>query len=261
MRVNWGGRLIVATLLLAAMAFFYLSYQPLLWGALTLALAAVAAYEWGALCHFQRKDNLLYVGLFLLFALLANAWREELFLHQTFFAMVAVFWAVIAPWWTLHKWAPGQKWQAALGLLMLYAVWSAATLLYEYDLQLLFAGMALVWVFDSTSYFVGRAVGRTPLAPALSPKKTVEGLLGGVSAVLLGSLLYNAFFAVDKAAWPSVLAVGFSLAILAALGDMFISALKRNAGNKDSGALLGDHGGVLDRTDSLLSVLPWVALL
>ena len=257
----WRGRLFMGALMLAVMAGFYFYPQPQIWAVLTFCIALAGAHEWGKLCHFGRKDNLLYVGAFAVFALLASWWREDVVLHQAFFAMMAFFWVGLAPWWTLKKCAPAQQWQAAAGLLVLYAVWSAAALLYQYDLQLLFACMVLVWVFDSACYFTGKAVGVTKLAPTLSPGKTVEGLLGGVGAVLVGSVLYNYFWAAERQTLAAVLAAGFSLAILAALGDMFISALKRNAGSKDTGALLGDHGGILDRTDSLLPVLPWVVLL
>jgi len=115
-----------------------------------------------------------------------------------------------------------------------------------------------VWATDSCALFVGRARGRRKLAPKLSPGKTVEGAVGGLVAGLLvgalfgGLLLGNISFG---------LAVGAMAGVFGQIGDLFESALKREAGVKDFGGLLPGHGGVLDRFDSLLFVGPFVALL
>ena len=261
MQVNWRGRFAVAGILFTIVGlFFLLPLPPFVWSMVTLLLAAAAAYEWGRLCDFNRADNALYVGLFVLFCVVV-AWRRDgLFVQHTYIGLVALFWVGAAPWWMLKGWFSSRLLSAVLGLLTLSAVWNAADLLYEHDTGLLFAGLLLVWVFDSASYFVGRAIGNIPLAPAISPKKTVEGLLGGVGAVFIGSLIYRLF---ERSALPLavLLSAVFSLAVLALLGDLFISALKRYAGVKDTGRLLGHHGGILDRIDGVLPVLPIVALL
>ena len=99
------------------------------------------------------------------------------------------------------------------------------------------------------AYFGGRALGRRRLAPAISPNKTVEGFACGlVAATFTGWVtLYHQGFTSSQA-----LLVGAAVAIAAPLGDLFESYLKRDVGTKDSGALLGAHGGVLDRIDALL---------
>ena len=110
-----------------------------------------------------------------------------------------------------------------------------------------------VWVADSSAYAVGMLFGRTPLAPALSPKKSVEGAVGSivVSAAVIGLL----WFWSDLTVFERAL-FGGAVALAAIFGDLFESALKREAGVKDSGAVLPGHGGLLDRVDSLLAVAP-----
>lgn len=117
--------------------------------------------------------------------------------------------------------------------------------------------MALVWACDIGAYFAGRSIGGPKLAPAISPNKTWAGLFGGVVAAgLFGWALTN---------WSGLpwqlAAASPALAVLAQIGDLYESALKRRAGVKDSGTLLPGHGGVLDRLDGLVPVAPVAALL
>lgn len=111
--------------------------------------------------------------------------------------------------------------------------------------------IATVAVSDSTQYYSGRAFGRRKLAPAISPKKTIEGAIGG----FIGGIVFMA--AVGPLVFPessrAVLAVlGFFTVLLGIVGDLFESRLKREANVKDSSALIPGHGGVLDRIDALL---------
>jgi len=112
-----------------------------------------------------------------------------------------------------------------------------------------------VVVSDTAQFYSGSLVGRTPLAPAISPKKTVEGALGGF-------LAGPAFLAVlgvwwlPGVAWPWRLALGVIVVALGLLGDLFESMLKRSAGLKDSSGLVPGHGGMLDRIDALLFAAP-----
>jgi phosphatidate cytidylyltransferase len=115
--------------------------------------------------------------------------------------------------------------------------------------------IATVAVSDSLQYYSGRAFGRRLLAPAISPKKTVEGAIGGVIAGTLFVVFAGPY--VFPATGPAVLALlGFSMVLLGILGDLFESRLKREAHVKDSSALIPGHGGVLDRIDALLFVIP-----
>jgi phosphatidate cytidylyltransferase len=122
---------------------------------------------------------------------------------------------------------------------------------------LLFA-LFLIWSSDTLAYFAGRAFGKRALAPELSPKKTIEGAIGGVAGTLIVAYFLNPYTADVSTAHG--LAIGLAVSICAPLGDLVASALKREAGIKDSGIFLPGHGGALDRLDSFIIAAP-VALL
>ena len=134
---------------------------------------------------------------------------------------------------------------------------------------LLLSVLVLVWIADTAAYVFGRAFGKRKLAPHISPGKTWAGVVGALIAVIALALLANRFWpASDLLSNRLVARYGFgAAALLAALvvvsivGDLFESLLKRQAGVKDSSHLLPGHGGVYDRIDALLPVLPLAALL
>jgi CDP-diglyceride synthetase len=127
----------------------------------------------------------------------------------------------------------------------------------EGGLVLALWALALVWATDIGGYVAGRSLGGPKLAPRISPSKTWAGLLGGVAlAAALGAALHM------RAGLPFRLAAATPiLAILAQIGDLYESTLKRRAGVKDSGHILPGHGGVLDRLDGLVPVAPVATLL
>jgi phosphatidate cytidylyltransferase len=117
---------------------------------------------------------------------------------------------------------------------------------------------------DSGAYFGGKAMGRTKLAPRISPNKTVEGLLFGIFSGVLGVWIVNWYQ--DWIDTPDALILGAAVALIAPLGDLFESFIKRDVGTKDTGTLFGAHGGALDRLDAVLFSLVvgyyvWSALL
>lgn len=121
------------------------------------------------------------------------------------------------------------------------------------------------WAGDIGAYYVGSRLGRRPLAPRISPKKTVEGALGGFAATILVAALGSVWIWPRFPLWTAV-GVGGLLAAVGMLGDLAESAVKRAAGVKDSGAIIPGHGGVLDRLDSLifggpvLYALAWIGV-
>ncbi len=109
-----------------------------------------------------------------------------------------------------------------------------------------------VFAADTGAFFVGRTFGRHRMAPAISPKKSWEGLVGGVLAAVLVAFLVLYRDREEFLTIPEMLVLGLVIALAAVLGDLFESAVKRDLEVKDSGRVLGGHGGMLDRLDSLL---------
>jgi phosphatidate cytidylyltransferase len=120
-----------------------------------------------------------------------------------------------------------------------------------------------IWASDSGAYFVGSKLGKHPLWPQISPKKSIEGAIGGVVISMIVALGF-ALYAPELLGLGKALVLGFVIAVVGQVGDLIQSAYKRVKGIKDTGRLLPGHGGVLDRMDSWLIVFPfiyWIGIL
>ncbi len=143
------------------------------------------------------------------------------------------------------------------GALVLVPLYAALVLLYHVDPWLLTFALLLVWAADIGAYFAGKRFGRVKLAPAISPGKTWEGVIGGLLLVVV--------LTVARSVWVEtnlMVLVPFCMAVagLSIVGDLTVSMFKRTAGVKDSGKLFPGHGGMLDRIDSLAAAAPLFAL-
>ena len=144
----------------------------------------------------------------------------------------------------------------AQGAAVLWLAWCAAVWLrVEHGAGVALGALAVVWAADSGAYFAGKRFGKRRLAPAISPGKTVAGLVGGVAAALAVAALL-AWAAADAAHTRWWLAAALVAALFSVVGDLYESSLKRRAGVKDSGGILPGHGGILDRIDGLIAALP-----
>jgi len=150
---------------------------------------------------------------------------------------------------------------ATVALAMIWIPLPLAHMMYLRDLPsgrwLLFMLMGIIWLSDSGAYFVGKAAGRQKLNPSISPGKTLEGTIGGIligfgGAFLLAWLLRDLI----SLSLEATIILGAAIPTVAFFGDMAESAFKRDAGVKDSGSLMGSHGGVLDRFDSSFFAAP-----
>lgn len=130
----------------------------------------------------------------------------------------------------------------------------------QYNGLLLLAIFIFIWVNDTGAYLVGSRWGKRRLAPSISPKKSVEGSIGGLLLVLLSAVILRLLL-FPELSWLRILLIAAVVAIFGTIGDLFESSLKRRAGVKDSGKLIPGHGGILDRIDSLLLAVPAVYLL
>ena len=120
---------------------------------------------------------------------------------------------------------------------------------------LIFFVVLVTWAADTGAYVAGKSLGRHPLAPVVSPKKTYEGLLGGLLLACLAAVVARAWF-LPGFSLVDCLVLGVVLTMAGLIGDLAESAMKRSTGFKDSGALIPGHGGMLDRLDSLLFTGP-----
>ena len=125
----------------------------------------------------------------------------------------------------------------------------------ESGVEWVFFVLALVMIGDSAAYFVGSAIGKAKLYPAISPNKTVEGALGGLGGSLLAAVMFSSLFLPALSYGPIIL-VALIVGVFSQVGDLFESMLKRSCGVKDSGTMIPGHGGMLDRLDSLLFAFP-----
>jgi phosphatidate cytidylyltransferase len=195
-----------------------------------------------------------------------------------------VFWFAISVLLWLLRFVPSLKLglppldgMANTVLSMTYALaivgcFAAIIALFQHSPVYLLSVMALVWIADIGAYFSGKAFGKHKLAPSISPGKSWEGAIGGGIAVLVlsaltilfgGAALADTFAARIHArlGWAGTLAILALIVAASVVGDLFESQLKRRAGVKDSSQLLPGHGGVLDRIDALIPVLPLAALI
>ncbi len=267
-------RVLTAVVLLAVFLLALSLLPPLGWLLFVTAVAAVAAWEWGALMRLPGGSRIaLAVALATVCLLLAmvepeavglvagfadSAWR----LGACLYLPAVVFWLLLAPIWLRRRWPLGNTLPAlATGAVVLLPLWLALVQLRQAGPLAVLAIMAVVWLADIGAYFSGRRFGKHKLAPAISPGKTWEGAIGGSLLVIVyGLLLSSRLPAALAGNQLLLLLVLLLLTAISVVGDLFESLLKRQAGLKDSSNVLPGHGGVLDRIDSLTSTLPLVAL-
>lgn len=247
-------RVITALVLLAVLIPILFFLPPGYAMAAFVLVAVLAAWEWSRLAAHAASDRWLF-PLWVL-ACCGLCWRFPP-IQLPLCGLAAAFW-LLAPLWLAKRWPIRRKALAYVtGTIVIVPAWIGMANLHGMSPWILLAAMALVWVADIAAYFVGRAIGRHKLAPAVSPGKTWEGaggaVLGGLTYVLLLRQYTTLLVPLDIVLL--VLATTLLVAV-SIIGDLFESMIKRQAGAKDSSQLLPGHGGILDRIDSLTSTLP-----
>lgn len=271
-------RVITALILVGIMFAALAAPGPWPFALVTLALLAGGAWEWGRLNAAGA----------------AVAWGLGGLMAIAGIAAVAAGWAgrsLGGGWWlAVGVWALGGalvlkrgvaawpqvpralRWAAGLVLLML--AWAALIEARAIGINFMLSMLCVVWMADIAAYFGGKAFGRRKLAPAISPGKSWEGVWSGMAGVLLLALIWmvlDRHFGFDGPSlytrlvqahgWVVAVLALLALCMLSVVGDLIESLVKRAAGAKDSSQLLPGHGGVLDRVDALLPVMPAVLAL
>ncbi len=268
-------RIITAVLLLAVLLpVLFFNYAPA-FNAVVLAFLGAALWEASRLFRAPRP----WLNAAALTAAFGYTflWRDMNASATFWLALGLMFWVMrFAPSLKLGLPAIDTKASHMLGFLYCISVLAcfvAIVVLFRRSATYLLSAMAIVWVADIGAYFSGKAFGKRKLAPSISPGKSWEGAIGGGIAVLVLSVLSIVFagaapwlqdtFVVQVQAHKGWFVTVLLLVLVTAasiVGDLFESMLKRRAGMKDSSNLLPGHGGVLDRIDALVPVLPMAAL-
>lgn len=248
----------ILLLLLVGILFF----APTIVGAVvTGALAAVASYELlyntGMLRHV-RLNVYSCVMAFGISMLSYFSWNYGVGVLAMLVYFMVVFGEVMLSHLTLH--AKDAFLCFLSGIIIPFMITSLVRILCMEDGRLLIAiPFVVAYMSDAGAYFIGVFFGKHKLCPEISPKKSVEGFVGGIVSAVLGMLIYgwivNYFFQADMPYWVLALYGGIG-AVASAFGDLCLSVIKRQTGIKDYGNLFPGHGGVLDRLDSVLVAAP-----
>lgn len=269
--------LILIVVLIAATTFL----TPFYFAVLLAPVVLVAAWEWGGFIGLDSKEArtsycitiaLMLFGLFFLLGIRPTATELDATRVVTLLLLGLVFWCLSL----FVLWGyPGNRnlWNdpsriATMGIFSLIPTWIGLVQLKYLQTEgyYLLALIVLVAAVDIGAYFVGTSFGRRQLAPDLSPKKSWEGVWGGLGAcVLLGCvliwLLDSHMQNLSTIQFFILLLLTGLITILSVVGDLLESMLKRNQSIKDSGAILPGHGGILDRVDGLMAATPVFVLL
>ena len=269
-------RILTALVLLALLLPALIVHAVWPFAVLTSVAIALAGWEWSRLNDAGTLAIALGVGL-------GAACLLALYAGWTTTAPRLAWWIAFACWvlggtWVLRGGVAAWprlprplRW--AIGLVALWTAWLALANAKAIGLNFILSAFCLVWSADVFAYFGGRAFGRRKLAPAISPGKSWEGAWGGTLGVLvlgvawaiadrqLDASVPSLYSRLASAGWWLLPLAAVFLAAMSVVGDLVESLVKRSAGMKDSSNLLPGHGGVLDRVDALLPVLPLAMLL
>ena len=240
-------RIIVGVILIVAAVLAEYFGGLFLWFLVVLMALGIMS-EWSRLAGRQENRLLAMYALSVPLAIMSPWAAGPSFLALGLIMGAAMFVAVF-----------DRSFKLAAGVF--YAGLPALAIIYLRDVDngilLVFWTLALVWATDIGAYFSGRAIGGPKLAPKYSPNKTWAGLVGGVA--LTAAVSYGLHLYWELPLYLVLLSI--PLAVLAQMGDLFESWLKRRAGVKDSGTIFPGHGGVMDRLDGLIPVAPVVAMI
>ncbi len=232
--------------------------SSVLFAVVLLPALAIGAYEYGRMSLPQDSfKQAAFLALLSVFPLIFQLFYPEPGLVCGF-----VLGFILLAFWTLATYREGFDSYGFLARGTFGLVWVGFMGAHLYLIRCLPEGNAWLLILtgitagsDSGAYYVGRAFGKRKLSSLISPKKTVEGAAGGiVTGVLVAGLL--AFLLLDTVPWIFIVVTAVILGAIGICGDLTESVIKRATGTKDSGTILGGHGGILDRADSMLFAAP-----
>ncbi|HSQ91545.1 MAG TPA: phosphatidate cytidylyltransferase [Nitrospiraceae bacterium] len=251
-------RRIYTILVLAPLVYAATRYlPPLAFSGVVVLAGALALYEFYRLCFCGRSHSwLIGIGLTGFAALIFSSHRPDI-IGPTLLATLVCIMSV--PLFSRSPLEQTLKDGAMTLFGVLYLSFTLGTLsmtrLLPQGEWLIFFLLLVTWASDTGAYYVGTLCGRHPLAPRISPKKTIEGLVGGLITAIIVGYIARWWFLPELSSLDCVI-LAILLTFTGLWGDLTESVMKRSVGVKDSGGILPGHGGMLDRLDSLLFAAP-----
>jgi phosphatidate cytidylyltransferase len=253
-------RILTAIVLLGLFlpALFWL---PMMWWAgVMLLLTLVCLHEWAGFLQLSPLQTRTYLALSTVIGVglltLLHQWGFHWFFYHAMqiFIGATLFWLIIVPIAMFFNSFLKQKVvNLLLGWCLMLSLWMALVTAQKINPFVLLVIISTIWLADSAAYFAGKNFGKHKLAPAISPGKTWEGVLGALLAVAVYAVALKYSDAVST--WW-ILPGLWVITVVGIYGDLFESFFKRRAGLKDSGQFLPGHGGLLDRVDGVIPALP-----
>lgn len=253
-------RLITAAVLIA-FALFIIFYLPLFYFYIISAvIVAWLAWEWAGIIAIKSVRLKILLLIFYVVLYLASSMVPIglLFFSASAWWLVVLALIIIYPK-AKFLWFDNKLIAMLMGPITIIPAGVALNLLhssFQSGPVILLYALALVWIADSAAYFSGRAFGKHKLAESISPKKTLEGLAGGMLFSLVYAAICGYYFQFSVKGELVFVLLSLVAALFSVVGDLFISMLKRCAGLKDSGKLLPGHGGIFDRLDGICAAMP-----
>ncbi len=257
---------LIMIIILVSIVFFV----PILFSPLIAVILGIAIWEWCRISQIRRPQRYWFAVATLILWVLAMV-------YSSFFSLLLVLsclhylYAIRLIWEFEHiyNFRIHHNYLTFAGPVLLSTL--ATTLMYIFnqvddsftsgDAMTLTFIIMVIAAADSGAYFVGRFLGKNKLSPRVSPKKTVEGLIGGLLSVVLVSYFFDFMVEQWYLSFPKLLFISLITAVFSVIGDLFISIIKRQNNIKDASQILPGHGGILDRIDGLLAGIPIFYLL
>ena len=225
-------------------------------------ILTIGAWEWMGLTKFASPVRRFAFAMLIAAIFLVGWFYKDHSIALNWLIVAVAIWFLILVMLGFYETAKSEespRWQTrllAFGVILLPAAWLALVRLYGLNPGWLIYALALCAIADSFAYLAGKTLGKRKLAPKLSPGKTLEGVLGGMTAVLIFALVVGILIKMPAMQLVSLVFLSLIAGLISVVGDLFVSMMKRETGLKDTGRILPGHGGILDRFDSHIAVAP-----
>ncbi|MGV3488282.1 MAG: phosphatidate cytidylyltransferase [Tuberibacillus sp.] len=238
------------------LALLYIGHLPF-----SLLITLIACISFHELIAMTKSEKVLFAEVLgvitVIFLVLHDQLDDYLNLSMIDLWLVLTVLLLLTSVFTNNKFHYGQAAFVSFSAFYIGLSFHYFVLARENGLGVILFILILVWTTDSGAYFVGRKLGKHKLAPHISPNKTIEGMVGGVVLAIVAAIIFQSIAGVTELdSMVKLLGVAILISIFGQLGDLAESGLKRHFDIKDSGKILPGHGGLLDRFDSFIFILP-----